>query len=126
MHNFPGEAMNLFRFDAEIGNHVEKYKSSGFIISRVAHLFDEAVVHCAYLKAGGMIDYHQATTHQLFMVVQGEGWVSDERREQISIRTGQAAFWQKGEWHESGTPTGMIAVILEGNRIEPENPMPPV
>jgi hypothetical protein len=39
---------------------------------------------------------------------------------------GQAAFWKKEEWHESGTETGMVAVIIEGVNFDPAKLMPPV
>lgn len=118
--------MKIYRFDPEVGRRIDRYDSSGFAISKVAHLFDEAVVNCAYLKAGGVIGYHQATISQLFLVVRGEGWVRGESAEQSSIQAGQAAFWEKGEWHESGTETGMTAIIIEGSKFDPAEQMPPV
>ena len=62
----------------------------------MAHLFDEAVIHCAYLDPNGLIGYDQA------------------------------AYWDKGEWHESGIETGMILIIVEGVNVDPAKRMPPV
>lgn len=107
--------MKLFRFDIGVGKNVDRYNSSGFVISKVAHWFDEAVVNCAYLKANGVIGFHQAVISELFLVTQGEGWVRGETLDsKVSITAGQAAYWEKGEWHESGTETGMTAIIIEG------------
>lgn len=106
--------MKMFRFDSEVGKNIDRYHSSGFTISRVVHLSDESVVHCAYLDANGVIGYHQATIPQLFMAVQGGGWVRGESPEKTLIKTGQAVYWEKGEWHASGTETGMTAIIIEG------------
>src|ERR671919_459938 len=106
--------MKIYRFDPEVGKSIDRYSSSGFVISKVAHLLDEAVINCAYLNAGGIIGYHQATLPQLFLVVQGQGWVRGESPERFSIQTGQAAYWEKEEWHGSGTETGMIAILIEG------------
>ena len=117
--------MKLFRFDPEVGKDIDRYESSGFIISKVVHLFGEAVVNCAYLNRG-VIGYHQATLPQLFLVVQGQGWVRGEDSERIPIRAGQAAYWQKDEWHESGTETGMTVMIMEGTNFNPAKLMPPV
>jgi len=115
--------MKIFHFDSEVGKGVDAHGSSGFVISRIAHLLDEAVVNCAYLERDGVIGFHQATIPQLFLVVQGDGWVRSESPERISIRAGQAAHWEKGEWHESGTETetGMTAIILESARFDLEN-----
>jgi len=99
--------MKIFRFDSQVGKNIDRYNSSGFVIARVLHLFDEAAVNCAYLSSGGVIGSHQATIPQLFLVVQGEGW-------------------EKEEWHESGTETGMVAVIIEGVNFDPAKLMPPV
>ncbi len=115
--------MKIFRFDPEVGKSIEQYKSSGFIISRVAHLSGEAFVNCAYLSPQGSIGYHQATLAQLFLVMQGEGWVRGEAPDRISIQTGQAVFWGEGEWHESGTETGMIAIIIESANFDPAESM---
>jgi hypothetical protein len=118
--------MKIFRFDPEVGKSIEHYGSSGFIISKVTHVTNEAIVHYAYLNSGGVIGYHQAISPQLFLVVQGNGWVRGESNERTPISTGQAAFWEKGEWHESGTETGMTAIIIEGENIDPTNLMPPL
>lgn len=119
--------MKIFRFDPEVGRSIDAYHSSGFIISRIIHLFGESVLHCAYLKTQGVIGYHQATAPQLFLIVDGEGWVRGKTPEsRCSIKAGQAVFWEKGEWHESGTETGVMAIIIEGEDLDPTNTMPPV
>ena len=116
--------MKIFRFDPEAGKSINDFNSSGLIISRVVQLFDEAIVSCAYLSTEGMIGYHQATIPQLFLVVQGEGWVRSETSDETSIKAGQAAYWGRGEWHESGTETGMTVIIIEGFNFDPAKLMP--
>ena len=118
--------MKIFRFDPEVGNLIDRYESSGFTISRVVHLLGESVVNCAYLHSGGRIGYHQTTIPQLFLVMQGRGWVRGEALERAPIEAGQAAYWQKDEWHESGTETGMTVIIIEGTDFDPAKLMPPV
>ena len=73
-----------------------------------------------------MIGYHPATVSQLFLVVQGEGWVRGETTSKIQIKAGQAAYWEKDEWHEAGTKSGMIVIIIEGMNVDPAKRMPPV
>jgi quercetin dioxygenase-like cupin family protein len=110
--------MKIYRFDPEVGRSIDQYNSSGFVISRVAHLFEEAVVHCAYLDSDGVIGYHQATMPQLFLVLQGEGWVRGESPERKLVKAGQAVYWEKDEWHAAGTETGMTAMIVEAEKID--------
>ncbi len=111
--------MKIFRFDREAGKHIDSYNSSGLTISRVAHLFREAVVGCAYLSSEGTIGYHQAAIPQLFLVVRGKGWVRGEESDRTPIQEGQAAYWEQGEWHESGTDLGMTAIIIEAVNFDP-------
>jgi quercetin dioxygenase-like cupin family protein len=118
--------MRIYRFYPDVGRRIDQYESSGFVISKIAHLVDEAVVNCAYLDSGGVIGYHQATLPQLFLVVQGQGWVRGECAGRISIQAGQASYWDKGEWHESGTETGMTVIIIEGSKFDPAELMPTV
>jgi quercetin dioxygenase-like cupin family protein len=117
--------MKIYRFDPEVGKTIDRYDSSGFVISKIVHLLEEAVINCAHLSAGGIIGYHRSTLPQLFLVVQGQGWVRGEAA-RISIQAGQAAYWETGEWHESGTKTGMTAVIIEAKKFDPAELMPPV
>jgi hypothetical protein len=110
--------MNLYRFDIDVGETIDRFDSSGFVISKIARLFDNTLVHCAYLARNGVIGFHQTATAQLFLVVQGEGWVRGAEPERTALTTGQAAYWEREEWHESGTETGMIAILIEGAKFD--------
>jgi len=110
--------MKLYRFDREVGEPIDRFESSGFVISKIVRVVDEAIINCAYLSPNGVIGFHQTTTDQLFVVVQGEGWVRGVEPERTSIKAGQIAYWQKDEWHESGTDTGLTAILIEGDRLD--------
>ncbi len=105
--------MKIFRFDRETAKSIDRYNSTGFTLSRVVHLLEETMIQCAYLEPHGGIGYHQATVPQLFMVVQGEGWVRGETQEITRIQAGEGAYWEEGEGHEAGTETGLTAIIIE-------------
>ena len=89
-------------------------------------MLDHTNIKCAYLNSGGVIGYHQTVGPQLFLVVQGEGWVRGESPERYSIQAGRAAYWEAGEWHEAQTEAGMIAILIECENIDPTILMPPV
>jgi quercetin dioxygenase-like cupin family protein len=119
--------MKTFDFGPEVGRHVDRY-GSDFIMSRLIHT--EALhVGCMRLGAGGIVGHHQAVTHQLFAVVDGEGWVQGEDGERVQIRAGQAALWAPGEDHAAGTETGMVAIVVEGDAVAASpgdiGPVPP-
>lgn len=78
----------------------------------------DAHISVMNLGAGGEIGFHQAVIPQLFVVLNGEGWVCDESQAEIPISPGQAAFWEKGEWHGAGSRAGMTALVIESESIE--------
>jgi quercetin dioxygenase-like cupin family protein len=55
----------------------------------------------------------------MLLVVEGEGWVKGEDRVAIPIRKGQLALWEPGEWHETSTENGMVAINIESDRLKP-------
>ena len=80
----------------------------------------ELHVGCMRLGPGGSVGYHQATTPQLFAVVEGSGWISSgEERLREPISSGVAVLWDEGEWHEVGTDGGLVAIVVEGAQIAP-------
>jgi quercetin dioxygenase-like cupin family protein len=111
--------MKLFRFDAETGKTIDRYGSINAVISRVTRAAGSAQIGCIHLGENGLVGYHQAVIPQLFLVVQGAGWVTGGDRVKIPIKAGQAAFWTAGEWHESGTEKGMTAIVIEAEQLEP-------
>ncbi|QUG87082.1 cupin [Bacillus nitratireducens] len=113
--------MRIFRFDKEIGKPVKGFGNENYILSRI--LVDESTetlnLVCAHFDSGDSTEYQQVMVNQLFLVVQGEGWVSKDNVERIRISVGQAPFWITGEWHQVGTDTGMVAIILESSALNP-------
>jgi hypothetical protein len=110
--------MKIFCFDRGTGKIIDRFNSSGFTMTRVAHLLEETMIQCAYLEPNGLVGYHPATVPQLFLVVQGEGWVRGQVPERTRIQAGQGAYWEEGEGHEAGTETGMTAIIIEAARFD--------
>lgn len=116
--------MKVFRFDAGTGRPIDRFDSVNVVLSRIGRLDGSVQMGCFHLGPGGVIGYHQATMPQLFLVVQGAGWVRGEGPERRPIAPGQAAFWTGGEWHESGSETGMTAVVVESEALAPDVFMP--
>ncbi|MGZ9587161.1 cupin domain-containing protein [Paenibacillus marinisediminis] len=117
--------MKLFRFDEDAGKSITAYNSSNLIMSKI--LFNEEgtlIYHvgCMHIGAGGSVGRHPASTDQLFLVVSGEGWVQAMENPPVPISSGYAAFWEQGEWHESGSESGMTVIVIEGNGIKPNMP----
>jgi quercetin dioxygenase-like cupin family protein len=111
--------MKFFRFDAEVGREINQYGSVNFILSAVAHITAEARISCIHLGKKGAVGYHRAASPQLFLIVQGQGWVRNDTSGRIDVKPGQAVFWENGEWHESGTDTGLMAIMIESEILNP-------
>ncbi|HLZ22315.1 MAG TPA: hypothetical protein VKQ30_09350 [Ktedonobacterales bacterium] len=118
--------MRLFRFDTSAGHPITRFGSAGLVLSPIQRGAGEFQLGCMHLEAGGLVGFHQAVGQQLFLVVHGEGWVRGEHPERHPIVAGQAAFWVAGEWHESGTATGMDVIVLEAETLAPAQFMPEV
>jgi mannose-6-phosphate isomerase-like protein (cupin superfamily) len=79
----------------------------------------DAHVLCLRLGAGGTLGRHPASVDQLFVVVEGEGWVTGADGERVRVAAGTALYWAAGEEHESGSEKGLTAIVVESERLEP-------
>lgn len=104
--------MQIFHFTKESGTHITKFNSD-FVMSRIVKTEMPAHIGCVHLEAGGVIGYHKAVIPQLLLVVSGEDQVMHK------INKGEAAFWIKGEYHETSTNGGLTAIIIESEMLEP-------
>jgi GrpB-like predicted nucleotidyltransferase (UPF0157 family)/quercetin dioxygenase-like cupin family protein len=106
--------MDVFRFDEEESIPISQFGSR----FRLAPLTGDGTagrVQLAYLPPGGRVGRHPASSHQLFAVVAGRGWVAGQDGAPREITPGYAVRWHVGEVHEAGTDTGLTAVIVEGS-----------
>lgn len=69
-------------------------------------------VHVARFEKDSLLGRHPTKIWQLFMVIEGSGWVSGGDLVQCPISTGQAVLWHPGEEHESGSEIGMNVLIV--------------
>lgn len=116
--------MQFFCFDQEAGRTIDRYESVNAKIARIMRTPGSVQIGCIHVGAAGVVGYHPAVCPQLFLVVGGEGWVCGEDRKRIPLKPGQAVFWTTGEGHESGSDTGMTALVIEGEGLDPASFMP--
>jgi quercetin dioxygenase-like cupin family protein len=116
--------LRIYRFDREIAYPITNFGSKGVAIGRVGRFEGMFRVGCFHVEPGGVVGFHEATFPQLFMVVAGEGWVRGAEPERTAIAPGQAAFWDTGEWHASGSETGMTVIVVESPALDPTRHMP--
>lgn len=116
--------MRIFRFDSSAGRQITQFGSVNVVMSPIQQGSGPFQIGCMHLNPGGNVGVHPAVGPQLFLVVQGEGWVRGKGPEHRPIAAGQAAFWQAGESHESGTDTGMDVIVVEADSLDPSSFMP--
>ena len=73
---------------------------------------EQTRVHVARYERDSLLRRHPTKIWQLFMVVDGSGWVSGGDEVRYPISTGQAVLWHPGEEHDSGSDMGMSVLIL--------------
>lgn len=115
--------MKLYRFDNEIGKKVTHFNSN-FIMSRIIKTDKAAHINCMHLDVDGIIGFHKAVVPQLLLIVTGEGWVRSDDTAEISVKAGDAIYWEKGEGHETFTNTGLTAIVIESEELNPSDFMP--
>lgn len=118
--------MRIFRFDPEVAHPIKQFDSANVSIGRGVRLNGKSRVAVFHVEPGGTVGYHPSVGQQLYMVIRGDGWVEGPEREPRPIRAGEAAFWVDGEWHASGSDTGLTAVVVEADAMNPAEHMPEV
>jgi len=71
------------------------------------------------IAPGGRIARHPASIPQILAVLEGDGEVSGADGVAEPIAAGEAVFWRAGEQHETTSTSGLTALILEGDGLEP-------
>jgi quercetin dioxygenase-like cupin family protein len=111
--------VRLIRTDAD-GRAIGHY-GSDFVHVRLAEC-EAAALSRLRLEAGGRVGRHPAAAGQLFIVVEGKGFVRGGEGEEEPIAAGEAAFWEPGEEHDARTDEGLTAIVLESDRIDVRAP----
>ena len=99
--------------------NIEGFSSLHSTTTRLADGLGEAHAHMVRIEAGGIIDRHEAGFGQLWIVVEGKGWVAggDDRR--VEVSSGDVAFVERGESHAKGSDHGMAAVMIQIYDLQP-------
>jgi quercetin dioxygenase-like cupin family protein len=73
----------------------------------------DAHIHVVHIAAGGEIGPHVAGFGQLFLCVEGSGWVAAADGDHVSIARGQVAYIARGERHSKDSVDGLRALIIQ-------------
>ncbi|WP_144611129.1 cupin [Bacillus cereus] len=115
--------MKIFDFSEEVGKHISAFQSN-FIMSIILNQKGNVHIRAMHLRENGIIGYQEAVVSQLLLIVDGEGYVCGEDKEKVKVEAGQAVFWEKGEFHETSTKNGLMAIVIESEELEQAILMP--
>ena len=109
--------MKIYKFNKDAGKKITEFNSD-FILSRICQTQNITNIVWMHLEKNGIIGLHQAIVPQLLLIVNGEGFVRGESEEFVKVHTGEAVFWEKDEWHETKTDTGLTAIVIESEALD--------
>lgn len=110
--------MEIFKFGKEVGSAVNNYNSVSAFYSKILKTVEPTNIGLMYLEEGGTLGYHEATVPQLFILVQGDGWIEGENGKRVMLHCGEGVFWEKGEGHSSGSENGLTALVVQSEKLE--------
>ena len=110
--------MNLFSLMPRELASVVDFQSRGASAVELATGSGAAHIHLVHIAAGGEIGPHVAGFGQLFVCLEGSGWVAAADSERISISRGQVAHFARGERHSKGSADGLYALIIQVHDLD--------
>lgn len=115
--------MKIFDFSEKVGKKISAFQSN-FIMSKILNHKGNVHIGAMHLRENGIVGYHEAVVSQLLLIVDGEGYVCGADKENVKVEAGQAVFWEKGEFHETITEKGLLAIVIESEELEQAIVMP--
>ena len=94
------------------------FQSRGADSAELATGSGDAHVHVVRIEPGGEIGPHVAGFGQLFVCLEGSGWVAGATGERMSISPGTVAYFARGERHSKGSSEGLRALIIQVRDLE--------
>jgi len=94
---------------------INRHGSSGATFSPILHDPMGASLARFRLEPDGLLGVHEAAQHQLFLVVDGDGFVASGDDGPVEVVQGRMIFWARGEFHGlKAGPQGLVGYVLEG------------
>jgi quercetin dioxygenase-like cupin family protein len=105
--------MRVIPFSRSLADEIPEFNSRGAAAELLASGSGETHVYAIFLEPHGEIGPHPAGFGQLFIPLQGEGWVAGSEGVRVPLRMGEAAFISRGEVHSKGSTGGLIALMIQ-------------
>ncbi len=106
--------MRRLRYSLPLGG----LDSGALKLSAIVRTEGETRIAALHLGPGGAVARHPAAVRQLFLVVEGSGWVSGREEVEEPIAAGEGVFWNAEEEHGASTETGLRAIVIEADSMD--------
>ena len=108
----------LFRFDKAVASAIGNYGAHSAYSVHLGSGSGESHAYVVHFDAGGEIGEHETGFGQLFVVVDGAGWVLSGS-DRFEVQSGEAVFLPRGVRHAKGSASGMTAIMIQMYDLEP-------
>ncbi|GIK19927.1 MAG: hypothetical protein AMXMBFR77_06470 [Phycisphaerales bacterium] len=105
--------MRLIQLSPADAEPISLFAATGASSRLLADGDGEAHVHWLQFEPGGQIGQHPTGFGQLFIVVEGSGWVAGGDGRRVELRAGEAAYFERGERHSKGSDRGMKVIMVQ-------------
>lgn len=78
--------MQIFKFSKEEGHKISNFNSDSAFYSKLMKTEEPTNIGFIHIDKGGIVGYHKAPVPQIFIVVEGEGWVSGDDHKKITLK----------------------------------------
>ncbi len=97
---------------------IADFDAIGAAVSRVGSAEGTTHAWVVHLEPGGVIGGHEAGFDQLFVPLQGDGWAAGADGVRHPVGAGEAALIRRGEVHAKGSERGMVALMVQVERLD--------
>lgn len=111
--------MKIINFSEQQAKPIELFESVRACSARLGDGDGEAHVYCVRFGPAGKIGQHTTGFGQLFLVIEGSGWVSGQDGKRVELSAGQGAYFPRGETHSKGSEVGMTAIMIQVRELQP-------
>jgi quercetin dioxygenase-like cupin family protein len=111
--------MRFIHFGHARAEPITEYGSHGASAVALGHGIGEAHAYAVHVDPGGAIGPHPAGFGQLFLVVEGSGWVAGADGVRHPVHAGAGAFIARGEVHAKGSESGMTTIMVQVADLAP-------
>lgn len=110
--------MRILDFQKGLADPIARFRSERASSVSLGHGQGDVHVYAVHFDADGIIGTHPTGYCQLFLVVQGQGWVSGADGVRVRVAAGQGAYFELGEEHSKGSDTGMMAIMVQATQFK--------